>query len=62
MAIPFRRRRPGNEPPLAADDRFRSMAQTNGRVLHLCRYPEKCCTTCDRHRERCAHPIGRVSW
>ena len=22
------------------------------KVLHLCRYPEKCCTVCDRHRER----------
>ena len=26
------------------------------KVLHLCRYPEKCCTVCDRHRERCRHP------
>ena len=32
------------------------------RVLHLCRYPEKCCTICDRHRERCWHPTGRQSW
>ena len=29
------------------------------KVLHLCRYPEKCCAVCDRHRERCWHPIGR---
>ena len=32
------------------------------RVLHLCRYPEKCCTICDLHRERCWHPTGRQSW
>ena len=31
------------------------------KVLHLCRYPEKCCTVCDRHRERCWHPTGRPS-
>lgn len=29
------------------------------KVLHLCRYPEKCCTVCDRHRGRCWHPVGR---
>ncbi len=29
------------------------------KVLHLCRYPERCCTVCDRHRERCRHPTGR---
>ena len=25
----------------------------HSKVLHLCRYPEKCCTVCDRHRQRC---------
>ena len=32
------------------------------KVLHLCRYPEKCCTICDRHRHRCWHPVGGRSW
>ena len=32
------------------------------KVLHLCRYPEKCCAVCDRHRERCWHPVGRRAW
>lgn len=31
------------------------------KVLHLCRYPEKCCAICDRHRERCWHPAGHPS-
>jgi hypothetical protein len=31
-------------------------------VVHLCRYPNRCCTVCDRHREPCGHPTGRRSW
>lgn len=34
----------------------------HAKVLHLCRYPEKCCPVCDRHRERCWHPVGRRTW
>lgn len=34
----------------------------HSKVLHLCRYPEKCCTVCDRHRQRCWHPVGGRSW
>ncbi|HEY5114528.1 MAG TPA: hypothetical protein VIJ00_03280 [Nakamurella sp.] len=34
----------------------------SSKVLHLCRYPDKCCTICDRHRERCWHRVGRRSW
>jgi len=33
----------------------------HSKVLHLCRYPDKCCTICHRHRERCRHPAGRPS-
>jgi hypothetical protein len=33
----------------------------HSKVLHLCRYPEKCCTVCDRHRQRCRHPARRPS-
>ena len=29
------------------------------KVLRLCRSPEKGCTICDRHRERCWH---RAAW
>jgi len=36
-------------------------ADPHSKVLHLCRYPEKCCTVCDRHRERCRHRSGRSS-
>jgi len=36
-------------------------ADPHSKVLHLCRYPEKCCTVCDRHRERCRHRAGRLS-
>jgi hypothetical protein len=61
MVIPSRWRRRAN-PPGPNSDRVSSMSNTRGNVLHLCRFPEKCCTTCDRHRERCAHPIGRGSW
>ena len=25
------------------------------KVLHLCRYPDRCCTVCGRHRQRCRH-------
>ncbi len=61
MAIPSRwRRRTAASGPNS--DRIGSMSDTRGAVLHLCRYPEKCCITCDRHRDRCAHPIGRASW
>jgi hypothetical protein len=34
----------------------------HSRVLHLCSYPDKCCTICDRHRDRCWHRAGRRSW
>ena len=36
-------------------------ADPHSKVLHLCRYPEKCCTVCDRHRSRCWHSAGRPS-
>ena len=29
-------------------------ADPHSKVLHLCRYPEKCCTVCDRHRNGAA--------
>jgi hypothetical protein len=25
------------------------------KVLHLCRYPDRCCAVCGRHRHRCHH-------
>lgn len=25
------------------------------KVLHLCRFPERCCTVCERHKDRCHH-------
>jgi hypothetical protein len=37
-------------------------ADPHSKVLHLCRYPEECCTVCDRHRSQCRHPAGRPSW
>jgi len=37
-------------------------SERHSKVLHLCRYPEKCCTVCDRHRRRCWHPVGGRSW
>lgn len=60
MIIPSRRRR--TDPSGPHTERVHSTFGTRGSVLHLCRYPEKCCSTCDRHRERCSHPIGRASW
>ena len=67
MVVPFRRRRstditPTDITPTDVVDRTAAKAARPGRVLHLCRFPEKCCTTCDRHRDRCAHPIGRTTW
>lgn len=60
MFIPSRWRRTDPSGPPA--ERAHSASSTRNSVLHLCRYPEKCCPTCDRHRERCSHPIGRASW
>lgn len=34
----------------------------HSKVLHLCRYPEKCCKICDRHRKRCWRPVGGRPW
>jgi len=25
------------------------------KVLHLCRFPARCCTVCERHKDRCRH-------
>jgi len=50
IAVPGRRRRrPGQGIRSLADvptDRF-------AKVLHLCRYPDKCCKVCGRYRARC---------
>src|SRR5664279_817927 len=57
---------PATAPPIRARSGITSIAEVpenpHSKVLHLCRYPEKCCTICDRHRERCWHRAGRRSW
>lgn len=62
MAIPSFRRRPVATPAAGSTNQVSPMSETRGAVLHLCRFPERCCTTCDRHRDRCSHPIGRSNW
>jgi len=62
MAVPTPWRRRTDAGPSKPANRVGSMADSSGNVLHLCRFPEKCCPTCDRHRERCAHPIGGSTW
>lgn len=33
------------------------------KVVHLCRYPYKCCAVCERHRSGCWHDLlKRRSW
>lgn len=58
MFAPSRRRRvTGRGITSLADvpiDRF-------AKVLHLCRYPERCCTICGGDRVRCRHQTCRPS-
>jgi hypothetical protein len=62
MAIPTPWRRRADAAAATDPQRVSPMSETRGAVLHLCRYPDKCCTTCDRHLDRCSHPIGRTNW
>ena len=51
MLIPARRRLPGRGIRTMAD----VPAERPFKVLHLCRFPEKCCAVCGRHKDRCWH-------
>jgi hypothetical protein len=61
MPISTLRRRRSLAPGRGISSLAEVPADPQSKVLHLCRYPEKCCTVCDRHRQRCRHPAGRPS-
>ena len=61
MPIPTLRRRRGLPPGRGITNLADVPADPHSKVLHLCRYPEKCCTVCGRHRQRCRHPVGHPS-
>jgi hypothetical protein len=52
MLIPVRRRRTfGRGITTLAD----VPADRPSKVLHLCRFPERCCSVCGRHKGGCWH-------
>ena len=52
MLIPARRRRAFGRGIVTMAD---VPTERPFKVLHLCRFPEKCCAVCGRHKDRCWH-------